>query len=314
MNTTLKRNTSRLGLSVALVLFAACGKGERAGSTPVLGRAFATPEAAVAAMVTAAERYDVAELKAILGPDGEDLVTSEDTVLDRNRLVAFAAEARQHQRLEFDSTNASAVLSVGAGDWPMPIPLVQQRGEWFFDVAEGKDEVLRRRIGQNELDAIDVCHTYVEAQRVYARARHDGARVNQYAQHVVSTGSKQNGLAWRVADGSWHGPMSEEIAGFIAEGYTDRQEPLHGYFFKVLKAQGPAAPMGELDFVVKGAMIGGFAMVAAPAEYGVTGIKTFIVSHDGIVYERDGGEESLAQFKAMERYNPDSTWRAVQDH
>ena len=314
MNATCHGRTRRLELALAIVLIAACGKGEREASPPVPGRQFATPDEAVAAMVTAAERYDVPELKAILGPDGEDLVTSEDTVLDRNNLMAFAAEARQHQRLEFDSTNTSAVLSVGSGDWPMPIPLVQERGTWYFDVAEGKDEVLRRRIGRNELDAIDICRTYVEAQREYARARHDGARVNQYAQHVVSTGSKRNGLAWRVADGSWQGPMNEEIARFIAEGYTDRSEPLHGYYFKILKGQGPDAPMGEMDFVVKGAMIGGFAMVAAPAEYGVTGIKTFIVSHNATVYEKDLGEESLAQFKAMERYNPDSTWRAVQDH
>jgi hypothetical protein len=276
-------------------------------------RQFATPESAAAALVAAAEKFDVPELKAILGGGGADLVQSEDTVLDRRNVTAFAAEAREKQRMEFDSAKTTAVLSVGPADWPLPIPIVEQDGKWVFDVAAGREEVLRRRIGRNELDAIQVCHGYVEAQKEYALTRHDGAMVNQYAQRVISSPGRQDGLAWRTRDGKWAGPVGEEIARAIAEGYKERYEPYHGYYFKILKGQGPAAPMGQMDFVVDSAMIGGFALVAAPAEYLVTGVKTFMVSHDGIVYEKDLGEQTLEAFRKMERYNPDSTWKPVPD-
>ncbi|HEU4525430.1 MAG TPA: DUF2950 domain-containing protein [Gemmatimonadales bacterium] len=276
-------------------------------------RQFASPESAAAALIAAAEKFDVAELKAILGGGGADLVETEDTVQDRQTATAFAAEARKKQRIELDSTKTTAVLSVGPSDWPAPIPIVQHEGKWVFDAAAGREEVLRRRIGRNELDAIQVCLGYVEAQKEYALARHDGALVNQYAQRVISSPGKQDGLAWRTPDGKWAGPVGEEIARAIGEGYKDKYEPYHGYYFKILKGQGPAAPLGQMDFVVDGAMIGGFALVAAPAEYLVTGVNTFIVSHDGIVYEKDLGEQTLEAFRKMERYNPDSTWRAVRD-
>lgn len=291
-----------------LGLTAACGKDRPA----MPDRRFATPEEAAAALVAAAADFNVPELKAILGPEGEPLVASADTVADRNHATAFAAEARVQQHLEYDSAKTSAVLSVGESDWPMPIPIVQSGGKWYFDAAEGKEEILRRRIGQNELDAITVCEGFVEAQREYAATRHDGALVNQYAQKVVSTPGKQDGLSWRNADGTWGGPVGEEIAGFIGEGYNDKSKPFHGYFYKVLKGQGPDAPLGEMNFMVEGAMIGGFALVASPAEYGVTGIQTFIVSWEGTVYQKDLGDKSLEAFKAMERYNPDSTWQAAE--
>jgi len=314
MNTMTMRITYRLGVATALCgLVAGCGDRKSAAKS-VPERTFATPEEAVTALVAAAERFDVPELKAILGPEGEPLVSTADAVADRKHATAFAAEARVHQRLEYDSTRTSAVLNIGAEDWPMPIPIVEGGGKWYFDAAAGKEEVLRRRIGQNELDAITMCRGYVEAQRAYAAVRHDGSLVNQYAQRVISTPGKQDGLAWRNADGTWHGPVGEQIAGFITEGYSDRSKPFHGYYYKVLKGQGPAAPLGEMDFMVKGAMIGGFALVAAPADYGVTGIQTFIVSYEGIVYEKDLGEKTLEVFKAMERYNPDSTWQVVQDN
>lgn len=274
-------------------------------------RQYASAEEAAAALVAAAEQFNVPELKAILGPEGESLVSSADTVADRNHATAFAAEARVQQHLEFDSTKTSAVISVGATDWPMPIPIVEEGGKWYFDASAGKEEILRRRIGQNELDAITVCEGFVEAQREYALVRHDGALLNQYAQKVVSTPGKQDGLSWQNPDGTWGGPVGEEIAGFIGEGYTDKSKPFHGYFYKVLKGQGPDAPLGEMNFVVEGAMIGGFALVASPAEYGVTGIQTFIVSWEGTVYEKDLGDGTLEAFKAMERYNPDSTWTQV---
>ena len=312
----------RLGTAAGVLgLLAGCGDAKRSDSagesappadtTPP--REFATPESAAAALVTAAEKFDVPALKDILGGVGADLVESEDTVQDRRTATAFAAEARQKQRLELDSTKTVAVLSVGPANWPMPIPIVEQDGKWAFDAAAGREEVLRRRIGRNELDAIQVCRGYVEAQREYALTRHDGAMVNQYAQRVISTPGKQDGLAWQTAGGKWEGPVGEEIARAIAEGYKDKREPYHGYYFKILKGQGPAAPMGQMDFVVDSAMIGGFALVAAPAEYLVTGVNTFIVSHNGIVYEKDLGDQTLEEFRKMERYNPDSTWKAVPD-
>ncbi len=311
---TLRAGPSRLvfpaALAVAALSTAACGM-EKA---QVPGQAFATPEAAAEALVGAAERFDVPALREILGSEGEDIVASEDTILDRNNMMAWAEEARTHLRLERDSTGTVVTLNVGEDDWPTPIPLVADGDQWRFDAAEGRDEILRRRVGRNELEAIEICRGYVEAQRQYALVKHDGALVNQYAQRIISTPGKQDGLAWRTPDGSWEGPVSEGIAEAIADGYTDRTEPFNGYYFKVLTGQGPAAPLGELDFLLEGAMIGGFALVAAPADYGVTGIMTFIVSHDGIVYEKDLGEQTLQAFGAMERYNPDSTWTVVSEN
>jgi hypothetical protein len=326
MRSTTWRVARRLGTAAA-VLGLLVGCGETKGSASAAAAAdstppedttppqlFASPESASTALIAAAEKFDVPALKTILGGGGADLVESEDTVQDRRTATAFAAQAREKQRLQLDSTKTRAVLTVGLGDWPLPIPIVQHDGKWYFDVAAGREEVLRRRIGRNELDAIQVCRGYVEAQRQYSLARHDGALVNQYAQRVISSPGKQDGLAWRTRDGKWEGPVGEEIAGAIAEGYKDRYRPYHGYYFKILKGQGPAAPMGEMDFVVDSAMIGGFALVAAPAEYLVTGVNTFIVSHSGIVYEKDLGDRTLDAFRAMDRYNPDSTWKAVPTH
>ena len=312
MRTMMMRFPFRLGVAAALCgLLAGCGD-RKSPASSMPERTFATPEEAVTALVAAAERFDVPELKAILGPEGEPLVAAADSVADRNQAIAFAAEARVHQRLEFDSTRTSAVLNVGAEDWPMPIPIVEQGGRWHFDAAAGKEEVLRRRVGQNELDAITMCRGFVEAEREYASVRRDGALVNQYAQRVISTPGKQDGLAWQAADGTWEGPVGDNIARFITEGYTDRSQPFHGYYYKVLKGQGPAAPLGAMDFMVEGAMLGGFALVAAPAEYGVTGIQTFIVSWEGVVYQKDLGGQTLETFRTMELYNPDSTWTPVE--
>jgi hypothetical protein len=310
MITMTMRIPYRLGVAAALCgLLVGCGERK---SVIVPARSFATPDEAATALIAAAERFDVPEMKAILGPEGEPLVASTDTVRDRNQAAAFAAEARVQQRLEFDSTRTSAVLIVGAEDWPMPIPIVEQGGRWSFNSAEGAEELLRRRIGQNELDAIAMSHGYVEAQREYALVPHGGALLNQYAQHVISTPGTQDGLAWQNPDGTWGGPVGEAIARFITEGYSDKSQPLHGYYYKILKGQGPDAPLGAMDFLVDGAMIGGFALVAAPADYGVTGIQTFIVSWEGTVYEKDVGDKTLETFRTMELYNPDSTWVRVE--
>jgi hypothetical protein len=275
-------------------------------------KTFPSAKAAADALVSAAEKFDVEALKAILGPDGIDLVESEDAVQDRNDALAFAAKAREKLAVVVDPKDPKvAVLQAGAGDWPMPIPIVKDGKAWRFDAASGREELLLRRIGRNELDAIQICRGYVEAQHEYASKKREGARVNQYAQKIVSTPGRQDGLAWTTDDGTWSGPIGENIARAIEQGYTDKREPYHGYYFKVLKGQGPSAPLGEMDFVVQGAMIGGFALVAAPADYEVTGIKTFIVSHDGVVWEKDLGPKTLEAFRAMERFDPDESWEPV---
>jgi len=319
MRTATLRIAGCLGAATMIGILIGCAQSkdsDGASAGPVVpAEQFASPEEAAAALVSAAEKSDVATLKTILGSAGQSIVQSGDSVSDRNDLVAFAGQAREKQHVDLDSTKTTAHLVVGQGDWPLPIPIVKTGDKWSFDAVSGQEEILRRRIGRNELDAIQVCRGYVEAQHSYALVKHDGARVNQYAQRVISTPGKQDGLAWQTKDSTWQGPVGPRIAHAIEEGYaTTTAPPYHGYLFKILKGQGPAAPMGQMDFVVDSAMIGGFALVAAPAEYLVTGVKTFIVSHDGIVYEKDLGDKTLEQFKAMERYNPDSTWTRVQEN
>jgi hypothetical protein len=297
----------------ALIFAAGAGAQEKPAPAPAaVQKTFATAREAAEALVSASASFDAPAMKAILGPDGEDLVVTGEPVKDRDAAAAFAAKAREKLAVDPDPKNPNrAILSVGNQDWPLPIPIVRKNGTWRFDPKEGRQEILYRRIGANELDAIQICRGYVEAQREYALLERDGSSVNQYAQRIISTPGRQDGLAWRDPDGTWKGPVGEDIARIIELGYTDKATPYHGYFFKVLKGQGPAAPMGEMDFVVKGVMIGGFALVAVPAEYFVTGVKTFIVSHDGVVYEKDLGDGTPNALKTMERFNPDKTWTRV---
>jgi hypothetical protein len=281
---------------------------------PAGAKAFSTPQQAADALVEAADKFDVDALKRIFGPAGQDIVFTGEYAQDRKHAKDFVAQAREKQSVSIDpKTSARAFLLVGNEDWPFPIPLVQRGGKWYFDAKAGQQELVHRRVGINELDAIDICRGYVEAQHEYAMQKREAYDVNQYAQRIISTPGKQDGLAWQNSDGTWGGPIGENIAKAIAQGYSVDSDPYHGYFFKILKGQGPAAPLGEMDFVVKGVMIGGFALVAAPAEYDVTGVRTFIVSHDGVVYEKDLGPNTLQEFNKMERFNPDKTWAPVEE-
>jgi len=276
-------------------------------------KAFDTPQQAADALIEAAGGFDVRALEEIFGPSGDDIVLSGEYPQDRQRASDFAAQAREKKSVSVDPKKGTrAFLIVGSEDWPFPVPIVKVGGKWFFDAQAGRQELYSRRIGSNELDAIDICQGYVEAQYEYAFKIREGYDANQFAQRIVSTPGKQDGLAWQNPDGTWGGPIGERIATAIEQGYSTGAEPYHGYFFKVLKGQGPDAPLGEMDYVVKGVMIGGFALVAAPAEYGETGIKTFIVSNDGVVYEKDFGPTSLNEFKKMERFNPDKSWTPIQ--
>jgi len=277
---------------------------------------FDSPKQAADALIQVATNFDIAAAKEILGPDGEDLIASEDPVQDKNRAAEFAAKAKEKNSVEIDKKDPKrAILLVGNDDFPVPIPIVKRKGKWLFDTKVGREEILNRRIGGNELNAIQICRGFVEAQHEYALEKHDGSKVNQYAQRIISSPGKHDGLAWQNADGTWGGPVGEGVAKALEQGYSNpsQPQPYHGYLFKVLKGQGPAAPMGEMDFVVGGTMIGGFALAAAPAEYRVTGVQTFIVGPDGVVYEKDLGPDTLKTFQSMDKYNPDKTWKVTED-
>ena len=307
--------TAKAFLAVALTMLVhAAPQSKTTSSAASAQRSFATPQLAVDALVQAAAGYDVPSLIDILGPDGGDLVASTDSVRDRNAAAEFASRTREKHAVVKDPKNPKrAILTIGNEEWPLPIPIVEKQGKWYFDTKAGREEILLRRIGENELDAIAICRGFVEAQKEYAQTIHDNSGVNQYAQKIVSTPGKQDGLAWRNPDGSWGGPVGETVANALEEGYVDKRMPFHGYYFKVLKGQGSGAFLGKIDYVIGGAMIGGFAFVAVPAEYRVTGVKTFMISYDGIVYEKDLGPDSLNIVKSMDLYNPDKTWGVTDD-
>jgi hypothetical protein len=301
------RTRNTLLFATAIASAVACSKAPKA-------KEFSSPDEASSALIKAASNNDVTALLGILGPDAKDLVSSNDPVRDKERTLAFAEKAREKNAIEVDPNDpARATLVVGRDDWPVPIPLEKEKnGKWRFDVTEGKDEMLRRRIGENELDVITIARGYVEAQKEYASEIRDGSDVHQYARRVVSTPGKQDGLAWQKPDGTWAGPVGESAARAIDKGYSARQ-PYHGYYFKVLEGQGPSARLGKLDYVVDGAMIGGFGLVAWPADYGVTGVQTFMVSYDGVVYQKDLGRDTATIASGMDRYDPDASWMPTED-
>ena len=333
--TVMKSRSSKLNLStstVALVLIAVCcvapllataqaqpeAKPASAApaktAAPAGARAFNTPEEAVDAVVKASADFDVNELLSIFGPEGKDVVASSDTVQDKEHAQEFAKEAAEKKSIEISKSNPnSATLIVGDEDWPFPVPLMKVSGKWYFDAKTGRRQILYRRIGANELDAITVCRGYVEAQKEYAQTIHDDSGVNQYAQKIFSTSGKQDGLYWKDPDGKSAGPIGEPVAKALEEGYTSGKTGFHGYYFKILKGQGPNAPNGAINYVIEDIMIGGFALVAVPVEYRITGVKTFIVNYDGIVYQKDLGPNSLDIAKKMELYNPDKTWQPTDD-
>lgn len=272
---------------------------------------FATSKDAVDALIKAAGDYDVPALLRILGPVSEDFVSSADPVWDKKIGMEFAELARKKHSLKAEpSSPGREILIVGDDDWPLPVPLVKKNGKWMFDSAAGHREILYRRIGSNELDAIQISRSYVAAQKDYASQIHDDTGVNQYAQQIMSTPGKHDGLYWKNPDGTSGGPIGEAVARALSEGYAaDKRSAFHGYYFKILKGQGPAAPLGKLDYVIQGVMIGGFALLAFPAEYRVTGVKTFMVSQQGAVYQKDLGPNTIEIAQKTELYNPDKSWR-----
>jgi Protein of unknown function (DUF2950) len=270
---------------------------------------FATPQAAIQATIEASQHNDTAALLRIFGPEGKDIVESGDPVQDKNDRMEFVDLAHEKMEVNQDPANPNrTTFSVGTEDWRFPIPLVQEDGKWRFDSATGAVEVLAHRIGENELNAMELCRGFVEAQLEYATTIHDGSGLLEYAQKFMSTPGRQDGLYWdRVPDS-----LVPKSFAAAASGETVATKPYHGYYFRILKAQGPEAPGGALNYVVNGIMIGGFAMIAWPAEYGGSGIKTFIVSHHGLIYEQDLGSNTAAIAKQMTSFNPDPSWHKVE--
>jgi Protein of unknown function (DUF2950) len=278
-------------------------------------KTFASPEDAVKAMVNAMKAVDKAESSAIFGPGSESLISSGDDVKDKAERERFLRKYEEKNSLEKRGDD-EAILQVGKDDWPFPIPIRRKGSTWAFDTKAGKEELLNRRIGRNELNTIDVVETYVVAQREYARKDWDGDGVYPYAQKIASTPGKRDGLFWEAKEGEEPSPLGPFSARAAQEGYTrntksGKPHAYNGYYFKILKAQGKHAPGGAYDYVVKGNMILGFGLVAWPAKYGASGIMTFIVNQEGVVYQKDLGKGTTKAAKGMKMYDPDPTWKKV---
>ena len=284
-----------------------------AASSAPAQKVFSTPEEASQALVNAEEHNDPAELLKILGSAAKDLVVSGDEVQDARRRERFVTMAKESLKVAPNPANNEQLLvSTGNDEWPLPIPLVKSSGGYRFDAAAARVEILARRIGHNELHTIETLRQLVDAEREYAYSDLNKNGMRDYAQRFVSTPGKRDGLYWAAQAGEPESPLAALVDEAAAEGYEPianaQPSPYHGYIFRILKAQGPDAAGGAHDYVVRGDMIGGFAIVAYPIEYGVTGVKTFLVSHAGTVWEKDLGEQTKSIAAAIKRYNPDKTW------
>jgi hypothetical protein len=302
--TNLIRSRARLAFLTATVLAMA--------SVANAQQSFKTAEEAASALVSAAKAGDRKAMLTVLGPEGADIVSAGDSVADasaRNRVIE--SYDAKHQ-LVMEGTD-KAVLIIGREDWPFPIPLVRKDNAWRFDTAAGRDEILYRRIGRNELSAIQACLAYVDAQQEYAERGVGGSGV--YAQRIVSRPGRKDGLYWPAQSSDDESPLGEFAASAAAEGYRAGQQraPYHGYYYKILTRQGPNASGGALDYIVRGRMIGGFGLVAYPAEYRNSGVMTFVVNHQGNVFEKDLGPNTARIAAGMTAFNPDNTWRPVTD-
>ena len=279
------------------------------GSAP---RSFPTPQAAVDALIEAGRSGDHSKILAVLGSDAKSIIASGDPVADKNAGQHFIEQYDQAHAL-VAGADGKQILVTGSDQWPFPLPLVQGKSGWSFDVKAGEKEILARRVGRNELDAIQVCLAYVDAQREYHDRNPAGNAPPTYARQLISTQGKRDGLYWPAAEGTEASPLGELVAQATSEGYRvgGGRAPFHGYYYKILVKQGPTASGGALDYVVRGKMIGGFALVAYPAEYGNSGVMTFLVNHEGTVFEKDLGPRTSQLAEQMTSFNPDQTWKKV---
>ena len=275
---------------------------------------FKTVDEAASALAGAAKAGDRKAIVTVLGPDGQDIVSSGDEVADAATRQKFVAAYDAKHQIAMEGDN-KAVLVIGQEDFPLPIPLVRKDGSWRFDTAAGREEILFRRVGRDELDAIQSCLAYVDAQNEYAERDRTGAGANTYAQRIISAPGKKDGLYWPTSQGEDASPLGELIAEATEQGYRvgEGRTPYHGYYFKILSKQGPDAPGGAFDYVVKGKMIGGFSLVAYPAEYRNSGVMTFIVNHTGNVFQKDLGPDTAKLAERMTSFNPDRSWTKVAD-
>jgi hypothetical protein len=290
----------------AAVALSACSRSRTQYAT------FPTPEKAVEALTQGVKAGDLDGVLVIFGPEGRELIDSSDSATARQSREIFTTAVDEQWRL-VDEANGVKTLVIGNEGWPFPVPLVKDANGWRFDTAAGKEEVIARRIGRNELAVIDICRTYVIAQRLYARDGHDGKPPGLYARKFRSDRNKQNGLYWPAAPGRKRSPLGDLLTEAELETRTHdasrrQPSPFHGYYFRILEAQGSAAARGDEEYVVNGEMSKGFALVAWPATYDVTGVMTFVVNHDGLVHEKDLGSGTDQLARAITRYDPDDSW------
>jgi hypothetical protein len=298
----------RAKLFVVLAALAPLAIGAPAGQ-----KSFKTPEAAVQAFIKAAQAKDTQALLALLGPVAKPLIDSGDPVDDKNARDEFLAKYKAKNSLD-KSVADKATLNVGDDEWPFPIPLVKKDGVWYFDSAAGAEEIINRRVGENELATIQSCLAYVDAQQEYYLRNVGKDPLQHYANKLISTTGKKDGLYWPAAEGESPSPLGEEFVNARAEGYlqpgTPRGQPFHGYVYRLLTRQGPQAQGGAYEYMVNGELLGGFGLIAFPAEYGSSGVMSFIVNHDGVVYSRDLGPHTEHVAMGIAEFNPDSMWKA----
>jgi Protein of unknown function (DUF2950) len=298
---------------IALAIASQLAVGNPAHAPTPKGRGFSSPGAAAKALIGAAKSDNVQTLIAILGPSSKDLLITSDPVADQQVRRKFVDRAAERMKLIPDPQEPKArTLVVGKDQWPLPIPIVQVNRKWYFDVDQGRQEILTRRIGSDELDAIEVCRGYVEAQNDYAEKDRTGSGALHYAQRIISSPGKRDGLYWPSTSENDQSPIGDVVARAFGEGYTNKNNPYHGYYFKVLTGQGLHASGGRMSYLHNGLMTKGFALIAWPSDYGVTGIMTFLVNKAGIVYQKDLGKTTPEIARAYDAYDPDATWTPVE--
>jgi hypothetical protein len=277
------------------------------------GKAFPSPEEAVKAFIDACKRNDTQELLSIFGTEGKDIASSGDEVADKLHMNQFVKDYETKNRLD-QQTSGTAILCVGTEDWPLPVPIVKSGEKWYFDAAAGKEEVLNRRIGRNELGVIPLMEAYVDAQHEYATMDPDGDGKSEFAQKFKSSEGKKDGLYWPVKEDEKPSPLGPFAAQAVKEGYKKKEgspTPYHGYYFRILTGQGKNAPGGAFNYIVNGKMVLGFGLVAYPAEYRNSGVMTFIVNQQDTIYEKDLGPDTAKIAGTLVKYDPDTTWKRV---
>ena len=317
MNTkTISRFFSAAAASViAAAMLTGCAKKEPPAPAAPDHVSFASAQEAVDAMIAALEAGDDATLLQLFGPGTEELVSSGDDVADANDRAGFVAAYREQHELVPDG-DGRMILQVGENDWPAPVPVVERDGRWYLDGAAGEDEIIFRRVGRNELGAIEVCRGFVDAQNEYASEGRDDNPPGYYAAYLISDEGERNGLYWPVEEGEPESPAGPFVAAAAGEGYrraaSGEPTPYHGYYYRMLYAQGVNAPGGALEYFEGGRLVNGFALIAWPADYGVSGVQTFLVNQDGVVYQKDLGEDTAIAVASIELFDPDGTWSRVE--